>query len=310
MESDPSSFLVSNMLAIATPTLSDYLLFAILILFVFFDFVACGAQIAFFALSQSDIEELSNSERPRDKTIVHLMRNSDRLIASINILDIFSKVFIFTLSFILFQHLLSPEWLNKPIWIVVLSILIVILIDITPKLYAASNPKKFSYRSANFINIIDKISSPLSSLLVNISNRGDRTLHHQRHELSMDELSRALQMTSKEKEYEALGGEAFDLFLDEDYSGACQLYDRVIQKIQELKASGKICTSEQVLEKIDIIFNIASQLNNLPAAQVAKFSARIDQAGKLIRENKNVEGCALYDDIIKDAAALGIKPSK
>ncbi|HPD43790.1 MAG TPA: gliding motility-associated protein GldE [Dysgonamonadaceae bacterium] len=202
MESDPSSFLVSNMLAIATPTLSDYLLFAILILFVFFDFVACGAQIAFFALSQSDIEELSNSESPRDKTIAHLMRNSDRLIASINILDIFSKVFIFTLSFILFQHLLSPEWLNKPIWIVVLSILIVILIDITPKLYAASNPKKFSYRSANFINIIDKINSPLSSLLVNISNRGDRTLHHQRHELSMDELSRALQMTSKDKEYE------------------------------------------------------------------------------------------------------------
>jgi len=37
---------------------------------------------------------------------------------------------------------------------------------------------------------------------VNISNRGDRTLHHQRHELSMDELSRALQMTSKDKEYE------------------------------------------------------------------------------------------------------------
>jgi len=202
LESDPSSFLVSNMLAIATPTLSDYLLFAILILFVFFDFVACGAQIAFFALSQSDIEELSNSESPRDKTIVHLMRNSDRLFASINILDIFSKVFIFTLSFILFQHLLSPEWLNKPIWIVVLSILIVILIDITPKLYAASNPKKFSYRSANFINIIDKINSPLSSLLVNISNRGDRALHHQRHELSMDELSRALQMTSKDKEYE------------------------------------------------------------------------------------------------------------
>ncbi|MBZ4675319.1 MAG: corC [Dysgonamonadaceae bacterium] len=202
MESDPSSFLVSNMLAITTPTLSDYLLFAILTLFVFFDFVACGAQIAFFALSQSDIEELSNSESPRDKTIVHLMRNSDRLFASINILDIFSKVFIFTLSFILFQHLLSPEWLNKPIWIVVLSILIVILIDITPKLYAASNPKKFSYRSANFINIIDKINSPLSSLLVNISNRGDRALHHQRHELSMDELSRALQMTSKDKEYE------------------------------------------------------------------------------------------------------------
>ncbi|MFZ6036720.1 MAG: gliding motility-associated protein GldE [Bacteroidota bacterium] len=202
MESDPSSFLVSNMLAIATPTLSDYLLFAILTLFVFFDFVACGAQIAFFALSQSDIEELSNSESPRDKTIVHLMRNSDRLFASINILDIFSKVFIFTLSFILFQHLLSPEWPNKPIWIVILSILIVILIDITPKLYAASNPKKFSYRSANFINIIDKINSPLSSLLVNISNRGDRALHHQRHELSMDELSRALQMTSKDKEYE------------------------------------------------------------------------------------------------------------
>ena len=128
--------------------------------------------------------------------------------------------------------------------------------------------------------------------------------------MAYDGLYSLPEVIAKEKEYEALGGEAFDLFLDEDYSGACQLYDQMIQKIQELKASGKICTSEQVLEKIDIIFNIASQLNNLPAAQVAKFSARIDQAGKLIRENKNVEGCALYDDIIKDAAALGIKPSK
>lgn len=109
-------------------------------------------------------------------------------------------------------------------------------------------------------------------------------------------------------EYEALADKGFDLFLDDDYAGACQLYDQVIEEINELKASGKVCTSEQVLEKIDVIFKIASQLNNLPAAQVAEFSARIDQAGELIRNDKRVEGCVLYDNIIKDAASLGIKP--
>ena len=113
-----------------------------------------------------------------------------------------------------------------------------------------------------------------------------------------------------EAEYRALDDKAFDLFLNDDYAGACQLYDKLIQEVKNLIASGKVCTSEQVLEKIDIIFDISSQLTQLPAAQVEKFSARIDQAGKLIRDNKRVEGCALYDAIIKDAADLGIKPSK
>lgn len=109
--------------------------------------------------------------------------------------------------------------------------------------------------------------------------------------------------------YQVLIDKAFDLLLDDDYAGACELYGQVIQEVKKLQDSGKVCTSEQVLERTDVIFNIASQLNQLPAAQVAKFRARIDQAGKLIRDDKRVEGCALYDEIIKDAAALGIKPS-
>lgn len=109
------------------------------------------------------------------------------------------------------------------------------------------------------------------------------------------------------KEYEALNNQAFGLQLDDKMSEACALYDQIIQSIEQLKASGKVCTSEQILSKTEYLWSIAPQLNNLSANLVELFRVKIDRVNAMVQAGKNVEACALYDEIFSDAEKLGIK---
>ncbi len=112
------------------------------------------------------------------------------------------------------------------------------------------------------------------------------------------------------KEYEALDDQAFDLMLDDKISESCELYTQIIESINELKATGKVCTSEQLMSKIEYLLDITPQLNSLSESQVQFFRQKVNQVNALVQADKNLEACALYDQIFADAEKLGIKSKK
>ena len=112
------------------------------------------------------------------------------------------------------------------------------------------------------------------------------------------------------KEYEALDDQAFGLMLDDKISESCELYTQIIESINELKATGKVCTSEQLMSKIEYLLDITPQLNSLSESQVQFFRLKVNQVNALVQADKNLEACALYDQIFADAEKLGIKSKK
>lgn len=190
----------------ATPfLLSDYFLIALLLLIIFTNAIVSGAEAAFFSFKEEETDDIFTSVNPNDIQITALLNKPERLLASIIIAYNFLNVVILALSLYLLHKIpfFARGTAEKNILSVALAILLVlILIEAIPKLYASGDHRKFARKYVHFIRIISRIISPFSSLLVNSSNVISRSTIQRKYEISMDELSKALEITSNEITHE------------------------------------------------------------------------------------------------------------
>ncbi|MDD3788120.1 MAG: gliding motility-associated protein GldE [Petrimonas sp.] len=178
---------------------------ALLLLIIFTNAIVSGAEAAFFSFKEEETDDIFTSVNPNDIQITALLNKPERLLASIIIAYNFLNVVILALSLYLLHKIpfFARGTAEKNILSVALAILLVlILIEAIPKLYASGDHRKFARKYVHFIRIISKIISPFSSLLVNSSNIISRSTIQRKYEISMDELSKALEITSNEITHE------------------------------------------------------------------------------------------------------------
>ncbi len=200
-----SSFLLLLIMPATPFLLSDYFLIALLLLIIFTNAIVSGAEAAFFSFKEEETDDIFTSVNPNDIQITALLNKPERLLASIIIAYNFLNVVILALSLYLLHKIpfFAQGTAEKNILSVALAILLVlILIEAIPKLYASGNHRKFARKYVHFIRIISRIISPFSSLLVNSSNVISRSTIQRKYEISMDELSKALEITSNEITHE------------------------------------------------------------------------------------------------------------
>ncbi len=202
MEPDPLLFIFSNMLAIQ-PSVSDYFLFALLVLLVVVNAIISGSEAAFLSLRRDKNKDLTHIPHPNDIRIDSLLSKTEELTTSLCIAYTFLNVVILILTFYLLNRL--PYFSNPTLWnyigeIGIAAGIILIFVEIMPKLYASSDPRKFSRRHASFIQVVNDILRPISHLLIkpNICNKSTQ----RKHEISMDKLSKALEITSDDSTHE------------------------------------------------------------------------------------------------------------
>lgn len=164
---------------------------------------ASGSEIAFFSLSRSELDELSESRSMRDKRVLQLIGEPERLLATILIVNDFVNVGIVMLLNFFFMDMLSfgpgSEWLEFILLTVVLTFLLLLFGEVMPKIYSKSNVLKFARFSANGFYVISRILSPFSSLLVRSTTFTQRLVSKKNHLLSVDELEQALELTDKKE---------------------------------------------------------------------------------------------------------------
>ena len=80
---------------------------------------------------------------------------------------------------------------------VVLTFLLLLFGEIMPKIYSAQNTLKFCRKAAPAISFLKKFFSPLSALLVRSSFLVNRCVAKRNYNISVDELSQALELTDK-----------------------------------------------------------------------------------------------------------------
>ena len=171
------------------------LLVAILLLIV--SAFVSGSEIAFFSLTQAELDKCAESDSVSDRRILHLVKDPERLLATILITNDFVNVGIVMLFNFFFMSVLefAAHWIEFLVLTVVLTFLLLLFGEVMPKLYSKNNIWTFAHFTASPLYALSRLLSPFSSLLVRSTRFTERLAKKQNFSLSVDELEQALELT-------------------------------------------------------------------------------------------------------------------
>ena len=160
---------------------------------------ASASEIAFFSLSPSDLNAIDEKKHPSDEKIRKLLDDTERLLATILITNNFVNVTIIMLCNFFFMSVFefhSPiaEFL---ILTVILTFLLLLFGEIMPKIYSAQKTLAFCRFSAPGIWMFRSLFYPVASMLVRSTSFLNKHFARKNHNISVDELSHALELTDK-----------------------------------------------------------------------------------------------------------------
>ncbi len=185
------------------PSISAETLFGLvaMLLLLFFSAMVSGSEIAFFSLTHNHIERFKKQQSHSDKKILSLMEQPNRLLATILIANNVINIAIIVLSTLVFRSFYQMQLhpiLAFLIQVALVTFLILLFAEILPKVYASRYPERFSATMSGPLLVLRKVFQPLSALLVKTTRIIDKRMEKKRPNLSMDELSHALEITVDE----------------------------------------------------------------------------------------------------------------
>jgi len=179
------------------------LLFGFLAIFILLFCVALvsGAEVAFFSLTQKEIDESLQSHPTKTQIIIKLLKKPKKLLATLLVANNFINIGVVILfSFIgrtLFEAIASPL-LKFIIEVILVTFLILLFGEVLPKVYASRNNLKFARFLAYPLSILDNLLSPISLPMRSLTIFLHDKLGKQKSNFSVDQLSQALELTSSE----------------------------------------------------------------------------------------------------------------
>lgn len=162
-----------------------------------------GSEIAFFSLKPSHIEELESIKSKRNKTVLSLLEQPKRLLATILIANNFVNVSIVIIStFIVSDSFDFKDYfiLGFIVEVIIITGLILLFGEIMPKIYASQNAVGFSGFMAIPLKYLKSILNPFNVILVRSTSIIDKRLVKKTSNISKDELSEAIDITANPKE--------------------------------------------------------------------------------------------------------------
>ncbi len=197
MDPDSASFLNLTIALNVSAIIGFVLLFLLLVC----SALISGAEVALFSLSRADIEKgLDEKSRPI-QIISNLLDRPKKLLATIlvanNFINIGVVILFAYLSEDLFASISSPI-VRFVLEVVVITFLILLFGEILPKIYASRNNLKFAVFMAYPLRVLDVLFSPLSLPMRRVTIAIHNKLGKQKSNLSVDQLSQALELTSEE----------------------------------------------------------------------------------------------------------------
>ncbi len=157
-----------------------------------------GAEAAFFSLSPAEINSIHNSRSKTNMVISHLLDMPEKLLATILVANSLINVGIIIISAYVTNSLF--DFSHAPILgffmqVVVITLVIVFFGEILPKIYAIRYSQKVVRFMAVPLDIFEKVFRPVNFLLINTSSVIQRKFTRQGKNISMDDLSNALDLT-------------------------------------------------------------------------------------------------------------------
>lgn len=172
-----------------------------ILVLLFVSAMVSGSEVAYFSMKPADKEKLTQSRR--DRMVLRHLENPDKLLATILVTNNFVNVAIViigafvTTSIFDFSH--SPV-LEFIIQTVIITFVILLFGEILPKVYASHYQLSVARFMAYPLSTLGFVFKPLNALLINSTSFVNRRLQKKKKDnISMDEISQALELTSEDE---------------------------------------------------------------------------------------------------------------
>lgn len=202
---DPDSYLcrladLFEGVTVTPPTVGAVVAIVLAVVLLFASGFVSASEIAFFSLAPNDLNDIEEENHSSDKYIKSLLKDSERLLATILISNNFVNVTIIMLCNFFFAEVIdfgTSVILEFIVITVILTFLLLLFGEIMPKIYSAQHTLKFCRFAAPVIYLLKKVFYPLSSLLVRSGFIVNKLVAKRNYSISVDELSQALELTDK-----------------------------------------------------------------------------------------------------------------
>jgi putative hemolysin len=171
----------------------------VLLILLFISALMSGSEVAYFSLSPVDINKLKSSRNKRSKAVLKLYNMPEKLLSTIlvanNTINIAIVILGAFISTRLFNFTDAPV-LGFIIEIVIITFLILFFGEIMPKVYATRNVLQVAMAISLPLLVLEKLFKPVTSVLILSSSFFKRRTTQSHNNLSMNDLSDALELTS------------------------------------------------------------------------------------------------------------------
>ncbi|HIW19537.1 MAG TPA: gliding motility-associated protein GldE [Candidatus Alistipes pullicola] len=182
-----------------TFTFQDGVILSLIVLLLCISAIVSASETAFFSLSPHDIERFKKNKDRTSKMIITLLSAEKYLLATILITNNLVNVCIVVLanglidSLIDFGDASGWEFLIK---MVVVTFLLLLFGEIMPKIFSSYNPIRIAKIMALPLSGLKSLFKPFAYLLIHSGNYISKKFSDKHDNISIDELSNAIEMTS------------------------------------------------------------------------------------------------------------------
>ena len=166
---------------------------------IIFSALFSGAETAYFSLLSDIIKEIQKQNDLKSKLIIKYIKHPKRFLATLTIANNLVNVCFVILMGITLNWTFDFSQVPSLGFVIQISIIAFFLLffgEIFPKFYAKKRALKFARASAFLILIFEKILYPFSTLMINTSSLIGKKLAHIKQNITIDDLSQALNLTT------------------------------------------------------------------------------------------------------------------
>jgi len=183
-----------------TPIIGIGIAVVFLILLLLSSAMVSGAEVAYFSLDNNDVDDLEKNGDDKSRRILTLIQEKQYLLATILVTNNFINIAIILVSAFILGNILPGSMngtLKFLIEVVLVTFLLVLFGEVSPKVYASSNNIKLAHIMSAPLVLLGKITYPITVLLVNatsiIENRISRYDTNQ--QVSMEDIDQAIELS-------------------------------------------------------------------------------------------------------------------
>ena len=149
---------------------TDYIIIILIAICLFFSALLSGSETAITYVPREKIHQLKDSKR--NNKIKNAKDDLEKTIGGILVANNFVNILMASLSTILFVRLLQgDETLGSALSTLVITLLVLVIGEITPKTIASRNPIGFLSKTAFIIDFLSRAFAPFTSLITNSIDR-------------------------------------------------------------------------------------------------------------------------------------------